>query len=171
MYQATRRTVTLSLLALVAGCGAKKSKFKSYTGAPVTQVVVNKRDRRLYMLNGTTVLKSYSIGLGNQPIGHKQFEGDGKTPEGIYTINRFNPRSAYYLSVGVSYPNPNDLAFATQQGQRPGGDIFIHGQGPDGKRMADQRTDWTAGCIAVKDAEIEEIFAMLRPGVPIVINP
>lgn len=170
MNRATRRTFTFSLLALLAACGKPPSKFKGYNGPPVTQVVINKGDRRMYLLNNQTVLKSYDIGLGNQPIGHKQFEGDGKTPEGIYFVDRFNPRSQYHLSVGVSYPNPNDTAFANFMGRKPGGDIFIHGRGPEGNAKAPKMRDWTAGCIAVKDEEIEEIFAMIRMGVPVVIN-
>ncbi|MBO9456657.1 L,D-transpeptidase family protein [Paracoccus sp. R12_1] len=171
MYRATRRSVTISLLAMLAACGSTKSRFKTYNGPPVTQVVVNKGKRRMYLLNNQTVLKSYDIGLGNEPIGTKQFEGDGKTPEGVYFIDRFNPRSAYHLSVGVSYPNERDTAFAEALGQKPGGDIFIHGWGPEGNALAPKKRDWTAGCIAVKDEEIEDVYAMLRPGVPIVIYP
>ena len=170
MYRANRRTVTLSLLALLAACGKPASKFRTYNGPPVTQISVNKGQRRMYLLSGQKVLKSYDIGLGNQPVGAKQFEGDGKTPEGIYFIDRFNPRSRYHLSVGVSYPNQNDLAYAEAFGRMAGGDIMIHGRGPEGNTLASRRRDWTAGCIAVKDEEIEEIYAMLRPGVPIVIN-
>lgn len=171
MYRATRRTVTFSLLALLAACGKPSSKFKTYNGPPVTQVMVNKGKRRLYLLSGRTVLKAYDIGLGNVPVGHKRFEGDGKTPEGIYFIDRFNPKSRYHLSVGVSYPDPQDKAYAESLGRQPGGDIFIHGWGPEGNALAPKKRDWTAGCIAVKDEEIEEIFAMVRPGVPIVITP
>ena len=171
MYRATRRTVTFSLLALLAACGKPPSKFKTYNGPPVTQIVVNKGARRMYLLNNQTVLKSYDVGLGNAPIGHKQFEGDGKTPEGVYFIDRFNPRSQYHLSVGVSYPAERDAAFAEALGRQPGGDIFIHGWGPEGNALAPKRRDWTAGCIAVKDEEIEEIYAMVRGGIPIIINP
>lgn len=170
MYRASRRAFTFSMLALLAACG-QPSKFKRYNGPAVTQVVVNKGQRRMYLLHNQTVLKSYDIGLGNQPVGHKQFEGDGKTPEGIYFIDRFNPRSQYHLSVGVSYPNPQDAALANSMGLLPGGDIFIHGRGPEGNAKAPNRRDWTAGCIAIKDDEIEDVYAMLRPGVPIVIYP
>lgn len=171
MYTQTRRAFALTMLAGLAACGKPRSKFLSYNGPEVTQVVVNKGDRKLYLLNNQTVLKSYDIGLGNEPLGDKQFEGDGKTPEGAYVIDRFNPRSEYHLSVGVSYPNENDTALAQALGREPGGDIFIHGWGPDGNRLAPSKRDWTAGCIAIKDNEIEEVYAMLRPGVPIVINP
>lgn len=171
MYRATRRTVTLSLLAVLAACGASKSRFKTYNGPPVTQVVVNKGQRRMYLLHEKTILKSFDIGLGNEPIGHKQFEGDGKTPEGLYFVDRFNPRSQFHLSVGVSYPNERDTAFAEQLGLSPGGDIFIHGRGAEGNAKAPKQRDWTAGCIAVKDEEIEDVYAMLRGGVPVIINP
>lgn len=163
------RILTIGLVLALAACAP--SKFKRYSGPEVTQVVVNKGKRRMYLLHHHTVLKSYDIGLGNEPFGTKRFEGDGKTPEGLYFIDRFNPRSKYHLSVGVSYPNNNDTAFAEALGQRPGGDIFIHGWGPEGNSLAPKRRDWTAGCIAVKDEEIEDIYAMLRPGTPIVINP
>ncbi len=170
MYRASRRTVTLSLLALLAACGKPKSKFRTYDGPPITQISVNKGQRRMYLLSGQKVLKSYDIGLGNEPIGHKKFEGDGKTPEGVYFIDRFNPRSQYHLSVGISYPNAEDAAYAQAFARSAGGDIFIHGRGPEGNAKAPKLRDWTAGCIAVKDEEIEEIYAMLRPGVPVVIN-
>lgn len=174
MIRARRNFLALSALSVaVAACGrgdsAPRTKFKSYSGPPVTQIVVNKGQRRMYLLNNTRVLKGYKVDLGNQPVGHKQFEGDGKTPEGVYFIDRFNPNSRYHLSVGVSYPNQVDSARAAAFGLRPGGDIFIHGKGREGRQL--NRKDWTAGCIAVEDEEIEEIFAMLTTGVPIVINP
>lgn len=174
MSRTTRRTFTISMLALLAACGKPQqqaTKFPRYAGPPVTQVSVNKGQRRMHLLSGSSVVRSYDISLGNQPVGHKQFEGDGKTPEGIYYVDRFNPRSRYHLSVGVSYPNPNDRAFAEAHGRKPGGDIFIHGRGPDGNNLFPRQRDWTAGCIAVADEEIEEIYAMLSPGTPIVIYP
>lgn len=168
-----RAFTALLLVGLMAACGSKEvtphNKFRSYDGPPVTQIVVNKGERKLHMVSGKQVVKSYKIDLGFQPGGHKQFEGDGKTPEGIYFIDRFNPNSLYHLSVGISYPNPQDRTQASLIGKRPGGDIMIHGLGPGGRAL--NRPDWTAGCIAVKDEEIEEIYAMLRPGVPIVIYP
>ena len=180
MIRAIRAGLALALLAILAACGGGDSapggprapRFLAYQGPPVTQVVVNKSDRMMYLISGKTVLKSYKIGLGNQPTGAKQFEGDGKTPEGIYFVDRFNPRSAYHLSVGVSYPNTQDTARALSVGLKPGGDIFIHGRGREGAAaLAAKKIDWTDGCIAVEDAEIEEIFAMVQGGVPVVINP
>ncbi|WP_347266395.1 L,D-transpeptidase family protein [Paracoccus sp. (in: a-proteobacteria)] len=163
------RIMAAGLIAGLAACAP--SKFKTYSGPPVTQVVVHKGERQMYLLSGNKVLKSYRIGLGNEPIGHKQFEGDGKTPEGIYFIDRRNPDSRYYLSVGVSYPNAQDLALAESMGRSAGGDIFIHGQGPEGRVQSKLKQDWTAGCIAVTDDEVEDIYAMVRDGTPIVITP
>ena len=157
-------------IALVLGLAAcAPSKFKGYSGPQVTQVVVNKGARQMLLLHGNTLLKAYRIGLGNEPIGHKQFEGDGKTPEGLYYIDRRNPNSRYHLSVGISYPSPADHARAMAQGVQVGSDIFIHGQGPEGR--AATKRDWTVGCIAVTDAEIEEIYAMVPDGTPIMIYP
>ena len=123
----------------------------------------------MYLLNEMTVLKSYDFGLGFQPVGHKQFEGDGKTPEGLYFIARQNPNSQYHLSLGISYPDVTDVSRAMAFGQSAGSDIMIHGRGPYGNAVG--KRDWTAGCIAVTDAEAEDIYAMVRDGTPIQINP
>ncbi|MFT4148754.1 MAG: L,D-transpeptidase family protein [Paracoccaceae bacterium] len=160
------------LLLVVAACGLTacgNSKFKRYNGPAVTLVEVHKSDRKMYLLHDNQVLKVYDIGLGFQPFGHKEFEGDGKTPEGRYFISHRNPDSRYHLSLGISYPNPYDAAFAQSQGKMPGGDIMIHGAPPKGK-LATSR-DWTAGCIAVTDDEIERIYSMVKPGTPINIFP
>ncbi|MDU9004245.1 L,D-transpeptidase family protein [Sedimentitalea todarodis] len=151
----------------VAGCSTR-SKFLTYNGPEVTSVVVNKGQRRLYLLNNEEILKAYDFDLGFTPTGHKQFEGDGKTPEGTYLIDRRNPRSKYHLSVGISYPNSKDIATAIAAGRRPGGEIFIHGQ-PNTKKAKGR--DWTAGCIAVKNDEIEEIYAMVKDGTVITLRP
>ena len=163
------RIVAIALLLGLAACAP--SKIKTYSGPPVTQVVVNKGARQMLLLNGNTVLKAYRIGLGTEPIGHKQFEGDGKTPEGLYYIDRRNPNSRYHLSVGISYPNEADKARALAQGVQVGSDIFIHGQGPEGRALVKTRRDWTVGCIAVTDAEVEDIYAMVPDGTPIMIYP
>ncbi|MFP5478646.1 MAG: murein L,D-transpeptidase family protein [Alphaproteobacteria bacterium] len=153
--------VTLGL----AGCG--DSKFRRYNGPEVTQVQVHKGDRKMYLFHHDRVLKSYDIGLGFAPEGHKQFEGDGKTPEGQYYISHKNPNSQFHLSLGISYPNPTDIAFAEAQGKSPGGDIFIHG-GPKGRVST---RDWTWGCVALTDKEMEVVYSMVNPGTPIFILP
>lgn len=156
------------MLALAFGLSACGSKFKRYDGLSVTSVQVHKAARKMYLLHDDKVLKSYSVALGFAPEGHKQFEGDGRTPEGTYRINRRNPNSEFYLSLGISYPNSRDAEAARAVGKSPGGDIFIHGQANRHKGLP---PDWTAGCIAVTDAEIEGIYAMVHNGTVIHILP
>ncbi len=149
----------------LAACSA--DKFRTYDGPEVTSVIVFKEARQLHLLHGNQILRSFDIEMGFAPEGHKEKEGDGRTPEGAYTIDRRNPNSAYHLSIGISYPNEQDLARAAEAGVRPGGDIFIHGT-PDSVL---RRKDWTAGCIAVTNREIEDIYAMVQDGTPIFIYP
>jgi murein L,D-transpeptidase YafK len=157
----------LLILVTALGLSACSSKFKTYNGPEVTQVVVQKQERKMFLMHNDKVLKSYKIGLGFAPEGHKHFEGDGKTPEGTYFISHRNPKSEFHLSLGISYPNNADRAYAAANGKRTGGDIFIHG-GPK-KRVT--KRDWTAGCIAVTDKQIEQIYSMVKPGTPIHIMP
>ncbi|WP_102106595.1 L,D-transpeptidase family protein [Oceaniglobus roseus] len=159
----------LAILAILSGCGS--SKFRTYRGPEVTMVHVDKGQRIMRLLHNDKVLKTYRFDLGFAPVGHKEFEGDGKTPEGVYFIDRRNPDSKYHLSLGISYPNEADVAYALSQGKKPGGDIFIHGQGPLYANMKNRRPDWTWGCISVSDDEIEEIYSMIRTGTRIVITP
>lgn len=154
-----------TVLALTA-LSACSSKFRSYDGPVVTKVVVFKGARQLHLLHGKQVLRSYRIGLGFAPVGHKRVEGDGRTPEGLYYIDRRNPDSEFHLSLGISYPNARDVAEARKLGKSPGGDIFIHGRGNPVDYLI---PDWTWGCIAVTNREIEEIYAMVRDGTPIAI--
>lgn len=139
------------------------------------EIVVNKSERVLYLKQNGQTIRQYKIALGNEPIGHKQKQGDGKTPEGRYFISGRNPHSAYHLSLRISYPNAEDKKQAAQKGVSPGGDIMIHGY-PNRvpNRLFDfihENKDWTAGCIAVKDAEIEEIWKLVSNGTPIEIRP
>jgi murein L,D-transpeptidase YafK len=153
----------------LAGCSNSTpttSKFRTYIGPPVTGLVVNKSNRRLYLLNGNKALRAFDIQLGSNPVGHKRVLGDGRTPEGAYMIDRRNPNSSYYLSLGISYPNAMDAAYAQAIGASPGGDIFIHGT--PAEKLSSK--DWTAGCIAVTNDEVAEIYAMVRDGTPIFIS-
>jgi L,D-transpeptidase catalytic domain len=150
----------------LASCGG--SKFKRYSGPAVTLVVVDKSDRKMWLHHNEKVLKIYDVDLGRAPAGHKQFEGEGKTPEGRYTIDRRNPNSRFHLSLGISYPNAQDRAFAEAQGKKPGGEIFIHGRS---RFRGGNIGDWTEGCIAVSDKQMEVIYSMIRDGTPIIIRP
>ena len=163
------RVLLLLLVGLsLAACG---DKFRTYNGPEVTSIQVHKADRKMYLLHGSEVLESYNIHLGGDPIGPKHFEGDMKTPEGIYYISRRNPNSTYHLSLGISYPNEADRAYAKAAGKPPGGDIMIHGGPVTKKSKKHRKDDWTAGCIAVTDNQIEQIYAMVKPGTPIMILP
>lgn len=155
-----------SALALGLGGCSSGPRFLEYDGPEVTSVVVAKARRSLHLLHENRTLRSYDIDLGFSPVGPKRIEGDGKTPEGVYLVNRRNPRSDYHLSLGISYPDVNDVARAQAMGASAGGDIFIHGT----PRRYRHASDWTAGCIAVTNREIEVIYSMVRDGTPIFLN-
>ncbi len=159
-----RLLLAVAMAMAATGCA---SKFKTYEGPQVTQVQVFKGSRKMYLMHNDQVLKAYDIDLGFAPQGHKAQRGDGRTPEGWYVIDRRNPNSSYHLSIGVDYPNHEDVEVARAAGVSPGGDIFIHGE----PRKFRRKQDWTAGCIAVSNSEIEDIYAMVRDGTPIVITP
>lgn len=161
----------IGLLAFILSVSGCASKIGTYNGPEVTQIYVFKGERKLHLLSGNKTLESFEIDLGFAPVGDKRVEGDGKTPEGTYLIDRRNPNSNFHLSVGISYPNAVDRAEAQALGQRPGGDIFIHGRGEGWIKGGKRKGDWTAGCISVSDREIERIYAMVREGTPITIFP
>ncbi|WKN42667.1 L,D-transpeptidase family protein [Tunicatimonas pelagia] len=141
--------------------------------AVIDRIVVEKGQRQMHVYLGDSLLKTYRIALGFNPIGHKEIEGDGKTPEGLYYIDSKNPNSAYHLNLGVSYPNELDKAHAEKLGKSPGGDIKIHGlkNGLGFVEAAHLQQDWTAGCIAITNEEIEELFRSVPIGTPIEIKP
>ena len=163
-----REFIPLTASALLLSACAS-SKLKSYNGPQVTRVIVEKSSRSMWLMNEAKVLKKYDVDLGFAPRGHKEVEGDGRTPEGSYFIDRRNPNSAFHLSLGMSYPNAKDIARAKAMGKDPGGEIFIHG-GPVlfGDRS---KPDWTAGCISVTNKEMETIYAMVKNGTQIDVLP
>lgn len=142
-------------------------------GAKADFIKIEKAKHRLTLMRGNTILKEYRVALGPDSKGPKRREGDGKTPEGIYYIEGRNPRSAYHLSLRVSYPNKQDRELARCGGFSPGGDIMIHGIGKKygyvGSHHAD--VDWTLGCIAVTNQEIEEIWRAVPNGAKVEILP
>ncbi len=163
-----RRFLLFAMPLGLAACAREPSKFLVYKGPPVTRVLVYKEARKMYLMHFDRPLAVYDIGLGFAPEGHKNFEGDGKTPEGDYFIDRRNPNSRFHLSLGISYPNEGDIARAKEAGRKPGGDIFIHGRPPIYRNPL---RDWTWGCIAVTDQEMEVIYSMVTDGTPISIYP
>ncbi len=140
---------------------------------PIDQVVVVKSQRTLTLLSKGKVVRSYKVALGGDPIGAKQEQGDHKTPEGRYVLDRRNPNSRFYKSIHISYPDEQDRQRAAQRGVNPGGDVMIHGL-PNGfgwLGAAHRAMDWTDGCIAVTDKEMDEIWELVRDGTPIEIQP
>ena len=164
----SRRAILLGGATLLIGCArGEPPRFLTYAGPEVTGVLVYKGAREMYLLNGNEILESYPFELGFAPDGHKRVEGDGRTPEGQYWIDRRNPQSNFHLSLGISYPNARDRAAAAALGLPPGGEIFIHGTPSNVIGMV----DWTVGCIAVTNSEMEQIYAMVKNGTPIWIYP
>lgn len=158
-----RRGFTLALLILSGPATAQ--------GLPDVDLVrVEKAARTLTLFAQGQPVRVYSgVQLGDVPVGHKRFEGDERTPEGRYVIDYGNPNSSYHLSLHISYPNADDRAYARSRGRSPGGLIFIHGQpnGYDGRVDG----DWTDGCIALSNAEIEELWSLVGDGTEIEILP
>ena len=139
----------------------------------VSEVLVKKEERRLYLLAGEKVVRSYRIGLGDNPFGHKLYEGDKRTPEGQYVLDWRNANSDFYKSIHISYPNEKDRELASAWGLDPGGSIMIHGLPNDVEDMefAYLGLDWTDGCIAVSNEEMDEIWQLVADGTPIRILP
>ena len=137
------------------------------------RIIVRKKERRMDLMQGGQAMKTYNIALGGNPVGPKTRQGDHRTPEGIYVIDRRNPQSQFHRSLHISYPNAEDRERARRLGVPPGGDIFIHGL-PNGYGFlgaAHRTRDWTDGCIAVTDQEIEEIWKLVENGTSIEIRP
>jgi len=142
-------------------------------GTTIDRILVEKSERKLSILRDGKVLKTYRVALGRNPIGAKEQEGDNKTPEGIYTIDYRNPQSDYHLALHISYPSAEDTTRAAQRGVNAGFDIEIHGL-PNGRGWmgaAHREKNWTVGCIAVTDQEIEELYRVTPDGTTIEIRP
>jgi murein L,D-transpeptidase YafK len=172
----------LALLALLAALGVvvaalvmppegiPKPRLPPLTGE-VDRIVIEKAARRMQLFQDGKSVRIYRIALGFAPEGDKVRQGDGKTPEGEFTIDRRNDQSAFHLSLGLDYPRPEDIERARAGGYDPGGDIFIHAQ-PNGLAEGFKlKGDWTAGCIAVTNAEMREIWAVTLIGTKVEILP
>jgi tetratricopeptide (TPR) repeat protein len=150
-----------------------EQKFFGLREAPVDKVLIEKKKRRLTLISNGEAIKIYKIALGGNPIGPKEKQGDNKTPEGTYTIESRNRHSEYHLSLRISYPNEKDKKRAEKLGYSPGGDIMIHGikNGFSWVGGLHSEIDWTEGCIAVTNKEMEEIARMVPNGTPVEIRP
>lgn len=147
------------------------SSVNSY--GSVDLVKVDKSDKKMYLLDGSKTIKEYNIALGANPTGHKSQAGDEKTPEGRYELDYINDDSNFYRSMHVSYPNDQDKLNAKKMKVHPGGQIMVHGQknGLGWISMLTQLFNWTDGCIALKNSEMDEFIALVPVGTPIQINP
>ncbi len=145
----------------------------AFTQLQADEVVVLKAQRTLILYRNGSVLKSYKVALGSSPVGPKTRQGDGRTPEGRYILDRRNAGSQFHRSLHISYPNAADRARARNSGVNPGGDIFVHGlpNGYGAIGRLHRARDWTNGCIAVTDEQIDEIWKLVPDGTPIEIRP
>lgn len=161
------RRLSMLLLALsVTGAATEFPPDLASAAERVDAIHVYKSARKMDLLRDGKVVRSYRVRLGGAPVGPKRQQGDRRTPEGEYRISYRNAASRFHLSLRVSYPNADDLHQARERGVDPGGDIMIHG----GSTPGDFR-DWTEGCVAVTDAEIEEIWRLVPLGTPVRIDP
>lgn len=142
-------------------------------GTKINKLVVLKSERKLLAYADGKLMKTYTIALGRTPVGDKEYEGDKRTPEGSYTINDKNPNSAYHKNLGVSYPNAENIRHAKSLGKSPGGNIKIHGlrNGTGSISKFHRLFDWTLGCMAVTDNEMDELYDAVPIGTPIEIRP
>lgn len=165
-----RLALIVSIFAFALTAVAAHTKTVDHT---VDRIVVVKSTRTMTLMHHDEVLKTYRVALGTAPVGAKQERGDHKTPEGDYIINAKNAHSQFHLALRISYPNDADRKRARKLGAPTGGDIMIHGLMPQyawlGSRHRD--TDWTDGCIAVSNAEIEEIWKLVPVGTRVTIKP
>ncbi len=141
--------------------------------AQADKVIVIKSKRVLMLMRDGEIFRTYKVALGKQPKGHKTRQGDRRTPEGRYVLDSRNSRSKFHLAIHISYPNESDVVSAQKRGVSPGGDIMIHGLPPDSRNVGELHNflDWTDGCIAVTNAEMEEIWQFVQDGTPIEIRP
>ncbi len=162
----------LAIVVLFALSGGNIA-FAEQDGWKADRVVVDKSDRVLHLVRGGQVLRSYPVSLGGRPEGHKQEEGDLRTPEGDYMLDWRNPTSDFYMSIHVSYPNDRDLRRARAAGRDPGGMIMIHGLPNDSQptRTDYLGEDWTDGCIAVSNQAMIDIWLSVEDNTPITILP
>jgi murein L,D-transpeptidase YafK len=162
-----------SILIVAWMCLGIVSKLSAQTAMRVDRIVVEKIKRTLTLMDGRKALKTYKVALGGQSVGAKDRQGDHKTPEGIYSVDAKNPNSQFYKALHLSYPNPADRANARKLGVSPGGDVEIHGLGAKwGWLGAKHRlTDWTDGCVALTNEEIDEIYPLVKVGTTVEIRP
>lgn len=174
-----KRAAILFSAGLVLALGLEFSQFLRTTpvlaaqNEQATRILIEKGARQLTLERDGQVLARYAVALGSDPIGQKQGEGDGRTPEGVYAVDFKHPRSRYHLALRISYPDRQARETALRAGVSPGGDIMIHGirNGLGWLGGLHRNRDWTDGCIAVTNAEIREIWSRVPDGTRVEIRP
>jgi murein L,D-transpeptidase YafK len=169
----TRRRIAigLALAVLLLGAGWLFLHEPPLVLPRLDRIVVHKAERRMELYAGGRLVKTLTgLQLGDMPVGQKHFEGDEKTPEGRYTIDFRNPKSDYHLSMRISYPDAAANAFASAQGKSPGGEIYIHGQ-PNAMKAGRMAGDWTDGCIALSNRQIEALWRAVPLGTVVEVYP
>ena len=154
--------LTLVAFLTLASCARDTNNRSERQVGPITHIEIHKSERRMILYSGNSAVRDFDVGLGFAPVGHKLVRGDGKTPVGTYIIDRRNPKSLFHLSLGISYPNEEDRRLAKLRGVDPGDNIFIHGE-PNSFRRRPVR-DWTDGCIAVTNREMDYIYRTVKVG-------
>lgn len=164
------RFLTALVVWLLCGLGMAQT---THPALHADRVLVLKKERTLQLLSQGKVIKTYKVALGGDPLGPKTRQGDHKTPEGVYILDYRNAHSQFYKSLHISYPNEHDRTAARRSGVAPGGDVFVHGlpRGYGSIGAAHRLHDWTDGCVAVTDQEIDEIWLSVADGTPIEIRP
>src|SRR5258705_8536308 len=161
-----------SILAVAWMSVGAASKLGAQMATKVDRIVVEKSKRTLTLMDGGKAVKTYKVALGGQPVGAKDRQGDHKTPEGIYAVDAKKANSQFYKALHISYPNQTDREHARKLGVSPGGDVEIHGLGAKWGWIGTKHrlTDWTDGCVAVTNEEIDEIYPQIRVGTPVEIR-
>ena len=160
-----------ALLLLVGALPSAATPFIPGNFVKADKVLVVKSEHRLYLLQNGNVLRSYRVALGPNPMGPKMFEGDGRTPEGLYVLDWRSGNSRFYRAMHISYPSDDDTARAVSYGARPGGQVMVHGQPLDGFNGNNPYFDWTEGCIALSNHEMDEVWMTVDDGTLIEILP
>ena len=163
------RISVILVLVVLAAC----TPVPAVEAPQADKIIIVKSERTMTLMSGNKILKTYRVSLGTVPVGPKQIQGDHKTPEGSYVISGKNAGSRFHLALRVSYPSPVDRARARKRGASPGGDIMIHGLGREFSFLGplQWKTDWTDGCVAVTNEEIDEIWRLVPVGIMVEIRP
>lgn len=169
MFRPNPLVLIIAVVCLL-GCGQSQSLDE---GTRIDKIVIVKSDRTMTLMSGERVVRIYKVALGKNPVGLKTRQGDHRTPEGLYAVDAKKSQSRFHLALHISYPNEVDRKRAQQENVNPGGDVEIHGieNGLGWLGGLHRHVDWTDGCVAVTDSEIDEVWKVVAVGTPVEIRP